>query len=105
MKAEKNGERLLVYLNGEIDHCCAEQFRREIETLLRDRSIRQLTLDFSRVSFMDSSGIGMVLGRYKRVSQYGGSVTIRNAGRLVKQILDMSGVFTLMSYEDTRGEE
>ena len=49
---------------------------------------------------MDSSGIGMVLGRYKKVHNAGGRVTIRNAGKLVKQILEMSGVFTLMEYED-----
>ena len=61
-----------------------------------------LVFDFANVTFMDSSGIGMVLGRYKKVHGAGGRVTIRNASRLVKQILDLSGVFTLMEYEDVR---
>ncbi len=53
------------------------------------------------MTFMDSSGVGVVLGRYKKVGELGGTVTIRNADRLVKQILDMSGIFSLMKYEET----
>ena len=62
---------------------------------------KNLIMDFSKVTFMDSSGVGVVLGRYKKVGELGGTVTIRNADRLVKQILDMSGIFSLMKYEET----
>ena len=99
------GETLVAALSGEIDHHVAGRLRQDIDGEMTLCGTKDLVFDFTNVEFMDSSGIGMVLGRYKRVSQYGGSVTIRNADRLVKQILDMSGVFTLMSYEDTRGEE
>ena len=53
---------------------------------------------------MDSSGVGVVLGRYKKLKEIGGKVTVRNAGRLVKQILELSGVFSLMDYEETEGD-
>lgn len=93
-------DTLIVELSGEIDHHITEKLRQDIDAEIVMCSTRDLVFDFTNVVFMDSSGIGMVLGRYKKVHSNGGRVTIRNAGRLVKQILDMSGVFTLMEYED-----
>lgn len=99
-------DTLTVMLAGEIDHHVTEQLRKDIDTEMAMCDTKHLILDFRQVDFMDSSGIGMVLGRYKKVHGAGGKVTIRNASRLVKQILDMSGVFTLMAYEDVEfGEE
>ena len=54
LKAHREGGRLCVALSGEIDHCAAEGLRQEIEALLADRTIGELALDFSKVSFMDS---------------------------------------------------
>ena len=99
MKAEKNADKLLVYLNGEIDHCHAEQLRKEIESLLRDQKIRQLTLDFSRVSFMDSSGIGMLIGRYKTMAARDGCVIARRMSPAVKQLFYMAGLHRIMMTE------
>ena len=73
--AHREGGRLCVALSGEIDHCAAEGLRQELERLLEDRSISVLTLDFSQVSFMDSSGVGMIIGRYKTMAARGGRVT------------------------------
>ena len=97
---EIEGDKLIVKLSGEIDHHVAALLRRDIDDEMELYQTTDLILDFSRVTFMDSSGIGMVLGRYKKVAAKGGSVTVRNASRLVKQILDMSGVFSLVAYED-----
>lgn len=98
------GDTLTAALSGEIDHHVAEQLRKDIDEEIAMCDTTNLIFDFSNVAFMDSSGIGMVLGRYKKVHGGGGTVTIRNASRLVKQILDMSGVFTLMTYEDTESK-
>lgn len=97
-------DTLIVALSGEIDHHVAAKLRKDIDAEIAMCGTRDLILDFRDVGFMDSSGIGMVLGRYKRVHGAGGKVIIRNAGRLVKQILDMSGVFTLMDYEEFENE-
>ena len=94
-------DTLIVELSGEIDHHVAEKLRRDIDAEVAMCGTRDLIFDFTKVDFMDSSGIGMILGRYKKIHSTGGRVRIRNAGRLVKQILDMSGVFSLMEYEDT----
>ncbi len=93
---------LIVSPVGEIDHHVAEKLRNDIDSEMKFYQTKDLIFDFSGVEFMDSSGIGVVFGRYKKVSVLGGTVKIRNAGRLVKQILDMAGVFTLVEYEDTK---
>jgi len=97
-------DTLIAALSGEIDHHVAEKYRKDIDEEMTLCGTKDLILDFGKVTFMDSSGIGMVLGRYKKVHSAGGRVTIRNASRLVKQILDMSGVFTLMEYEEVQSD-
>ena len=68
---EKRGGKLVVYLEGELDHNTAAGMRAEIDNQLRDRSVMDLIIDMGRVTFMDSSGIGLVLGRYKLMSGRG----------------------------------
>ncbi len=94
-------DTLIAALSGEIDHHVSEKLRKNIDEEITLCGTKDLIFDFTNVDFMDSSGIGMILGRYKKVRGNGGSVIIRNASRLVKQILDMAGVFTLMKYEDS----
>ena len=65
LRSMRDGERLLVGLDGELDHFCAQSVRRELDGMLRDPTVRQLILDFSGLTFMDSSGIGVILGRYR----------------------------------------
>ena len=96
-----NNQTLIAALSGEIDHHVCEKLRKDIDDEMKIYGAKNLIFDFSDVTFMDSSGIGVVLGRYKKVNQLGGHVIIRNASHIVKRILDMSGVFTLMAYEDT----
>ena len=91
---------LVAELFGEIDHHICDQIREDIDKELELYEVTHLVFDFTGVTFMDSSGIGVVLGRYKKMQKIGGTVTIRGANRLVRQILDMSGIFTLMEYEE-----
>ena len=65
LQSIRDGDRLIVRIGGELDHFCAQSVRRDLDALLLDRSIRTLILDFSSLTFMDSSGIGVVLGRYR----------------------------------------
>jgi len=96
---------LVARLSGEIDHHVCDKIRKDIDEEMKLYGAEHLIFDFSGVSFMDSSGIGMVLGRYKRIHEAGGTVKIRNASRLVLQLLDMSGIFSLMEYEETEETE
>lgn len=108
MMIERCGEHLIVYLNGEIDHFCAEKLRKEIEGYLQDCAIKRLTMDFSRVSFMDSSGIGMLIGRYKTMTQRGGCVFAKNMKPSVLRVFHMAGLHRIISEpeaEERKDEE
>lgn len=62
LQSIRDGDRLIVRIDGELDHFCAQSVRRDLDALLLDRSIRTLILDFSSLTFMDSSGIGVCPG-------------------------------------------
>ena len=74
-------ELVTVYLTGEIDHHSAGEIREEIDRSLESNRPKQLVMDFKNVGFMDSSGIGLVMGRYKLMQTMDGDVKIiKNAG-------------------------
>lgn len=79
-------------LEGEIDHHYAEQVRREMDKLISSEHPTKFILDFSNVTFMDSSGIGLIIGRYKKVSKYGGKVYAANLNRRVGKIFRVAGL-------------
>ena len=81
---------LLVRLEGELDQCSG--IRRDIDALLQDPSVRHLVLDMARMPFMDSSGIGVVLGRYRLLCLRGGSVALMHLTPQVRRIYDLSGM-------------
>lgn len=92
---------VLVRVSGEIDHHTSERIRREIEKeILRSGAIN-IAFDFGRVSFMDSSGIGMIIGRYKTVTALGGSVIIYDATEQIKRLIEMSGLSSLIIISET----
>ena len=92
LRSMRDGERLLVGLDGELDHYCAQSVRRELDSMLRDPTVRQLILDFSGLTFMDSSGIGVILGRYRVLRERGGSVAVIHMNDHVSRIFHMSGM-------------
>ena len=95
---------LIAELLGELDHHAAEYVREDIDDAMRENSASCLVLDFSKVRYMDSSGIGVVLGRYRKLSASGGEVVIASCSETVKNILNMAGVFSLMQYVNTKEE-
>lgn len=88
---------LIVSLTGELDHHGAEQIRGMIERAITERDVRNLVFDFSKLSFMDSSGIGMIIGRYKLIKSLGGSVSLVCASRRMEQLITMSGLKKLIA--------
>ena len=101
LKAHREGGRLCVALSGEIDHCAAEGLRQELEALLADRTIGELALDFSKVSFMDSSGVGMIIGRYKTMAARGGRVIARGLHPPMDRLFHMAGLHRIIAVEET----
>ena len=87
---------LVVRLTGELDHSAAEGLRRELDGLIAETGAKKLLLDLSGLEFMDSSGIGLIIGRYKRLSRRGGSVAVAAPGRRIDQLFRMSGVYQVV---------
>ncbi len=96
LNAQKRGTRLHVALSGELDHHSADKARIMLDTLLHDVTVRELTLDLSGLTFMDSAGLGVVLGRYKTVHMRGGRMIVTGVSASIDRIFRMSGIYTLV---------
>jgi len=93
---------LYVKLSGDIDHHSAKSVRDSVDDLIRRNNPVELELDLSAVDFMDSSGLGLVLGRYKKQTDMGGKMKIVNPTRRVMQILQLAGVEKIVRIERMR---
>ena len=97
-----NEDVLTAYIRGDVDHHGASPLRQTIDESMKVFGCRDLILDFSGVTFMDSSGIGIALGRFKKLSKTGGKVVIAGCSEYIEKLLEMAGVFSLMQKaEDT----
>lgn len=92
VKIQSGDKTVTAFLSGEIDHHIAASVRSDIDYAVRDSSAKELILDFSEVTFMDSSGIGLVMGRYKLMSEMGGKVIIQDPPPSIKKVMKLSGV-------------
>lgn len=94
MRLKLIGEKqvIVAVLDGEIDHHSAERIRNGIDKEIACTNAVNVIFDLRNVTFMDSSGIGIILGRYRLVYELGGTVVIFGASDAVRRILDMSGV-------------
>lgn len=92
---KSEGKILLAEIIGEIDHHTARELREEIDAKIIRTTPNVLILDFEKVTFMDSSGIGFIMGRYKLLNPVGGKIVIKNSSDLVKRLLNLSGISKL----------
>lgn len=83
---------IIVTLQGDLDHHVTEQIRSEIDSMISEQHIFTLAFDFGNVSFMDSSGIGLIMGRYKRIKPAGGVIYVSNLNCRLQRIFGLSGL-------------
>ena len=88
----KEDKLLILEMTEEIDHHWAEKIRRKADDEITRYMPRKVILDFNNVIFMDSAGIGMVLGRYKMINMLGGTLEMKNVSTSVRKIFEMSGI-------------
>ncbi len=96
LKIELAGNTAVCGVSGELDDCTAKEAREKLDYLLLRREIKNMVFDFNAVTFMDSAGIGLIMGRYKTVRERGGKVYIICANENIRKILKMSGVLKLL---------
>lgn len=87
---------LVVVVEGELDHHTCVEIRQTVDREYQKRRAKNLLFDFENVHFMDSSGIGMLMGRYRSVAICGGEVGLYNVSPEAEKILSMSGIHKLM---------
>lgn len=94
------GEKeLTAHIIGDIDHHSALKIREEIDLEAERLRPQMIILDFSDVTFMDSSGIGLVMGRYKAAKAYGGKITVSGASSQIKKVMKLAGLERLATIE------
>ena len=89
---EQWGVRLIVHLPAELDHHCTEELRKEIDRTLEKEPVSELEFDFSETAFMDSAGVGLILGRCKIMQALDGSMTVSHMSTQIRRILVLSGI-------------
>lgn len=99
---EANGQALVIHLPKELDHHNCKNLKYETDLLLAENYINKLVFDFSQTEFMDSSGIGVLLSRYKQMEGSGGSLSIYGAGGQIHRILTIGGITKLVRKYDTK---
>ena len=99
-------DRLLrISLHGEIDHHGAIGLREDLDALILRERPRRLVLDLARIEFMDSAGLGLLMGRYRLMRELGGVMAIENPNRRVMKILSLAGMERFFEIEEVpKGE-
>ena len=100
----KEDKKLIFKLTEDIDQHTVEKVRRKMDNEIKGYIPRKVVFDFSNISFMDSAGIGMVLGRYKLAKMLNGNLEIINVNRSMKKIFDMSGVSRIIDIKEDKNE-
>jgi len=98
---EIKGEVLCIRLGGELDHHSAERLKNEATTIIEQKNIKHIVLNLAELTFMDSSGLGVILGRYKQIKQQQGSMVVCAITPTVKRLFEMSGLFKIIQQESS----
>ena len=98
---EIDGRCLIIRLRAELDHHNAVQIREEADRIIDRKNIKHIIFDFTEASFMDSAGIGVIMGRYRKVIFIGGKIAVSNVSSAVDRIFRLSGLYKIIEKYDT----
>ncbi|MDD6213625.1 MAG: anti-sigma F factor antagonist [Firmicutes bacterium] len=103
MEVRLLGEKktLLVKVSGELDHHMAAKIKEEVDNKLCSSNAKNIVFDFSGLTFMDSSGIGVIMGRYKKARTLGGRVIAYGINAQILRIMEMSGIDKIIKLTPT----
>jgi stage II sporulation protein AA (anti-sigma F factor antagonist) len=89
---EADESTVTVYLKGDLDHSNAKEIREDIDCAIDRNKPEKLVLDFSSLEFMDSSGIGLIMGRYKKCEPLGCKITVAGAKGTIRKVIKIAGI-------------
>ena len=104
-EVKRSDDKLAIVLCGEIDHHSAVSIRSEIDALIYEERPRRVTLDMSGIDFMDSSGLGLIMGRYALMQKIGGELTLSYPNERILKILRLAGLERIIKIEDGEKNE
>ena len=90
VRYERRGEDLVIYVGGEMDHHGAVRVRSEMDARIAGERPRRVILELSSIDFMDSSGLGLIMGRFALVKQYGGTLAVLDPSPAVLKIMTLA---------------
>ena len=96
---KKEDKQLIFKLEEDIDECAVQKIRRKLDNEIERHMPKEVIFDFNNVAFMDSAGIGLLIGRYKLAKIFGGQVQVINIATPVKKIFEMSGISKIIKVE------
>ena len=96
---KKEDKQLIFKMDEEIDEFVAQKIRRKLDNEIERHMPKEVIFDFNNVAFMDSAGIGLLIGRYKLAKIFGGQVQVINIATPVKKIFEMSGISKIIKVE------
>ncbi|SNX55391.1 anti-sigma F factor antagonist [Thermoanaerobacterium sp. RBIITD] len=96
---KKQNDTLIVKVKGELDHHTSDMFKESINNEYQ-KGYKNIILDFKHLNFMDSSGIGMILGRYKMAKENNGTLAIVGANSQLLKVIELSGILRVINCYD-----
>lgn len=101
VELENNGNYLIAGLKGELDHHNSKSTREKIDKYFLEKNLNNIILDLRGLTFMDSSGIGLIMGRYKNATSRKGKLVIVSDNSYIERILNMSGLLKIIEHYTT----
>lgn len=96
VEKEVKNKVLFVRITGEVDLKEADRLRREVDEIIENYPVKDIVFNLKNVDFIDSSGLGVILGRFKKIRSLGGRVYLASTNEKIKKILELSGFFRIM---------
>jgi len=93
---KRQSDYITAYLFGELDHHSAGEVKTQLDDIIKGCNDLNLVLDLKNLSFMDSSGLGVLLGRYKKLKAHGSRMYLKNANSQIEKVFNVSGIYNII---------
>ena len=101
MKLGITKNSLVVKFIGDVDNLVFEPYKNKLETVINENKYKKVIMDFSNVTFIDSSGLGLILGRYNQLKKHNGNLYMTGVSKQTEKIFNIAGIWTIMNKYDS----
>lgn len=101
MKLGTTNDALVVKFIGDVDSVVCPSYKTKLETIIDENKYKKVIMDFTNVTFIDSSGLGLILGRYNQLKKHKGSLYMTGVNKQAEKIFNIAGIWTIMDKYDS----